>query len=128
MDAETKICPLCAEPIKAIAKVCPHCRHWQKRWSLHNPQVWGGIVVVSYLAVMGIVGLVVENIFGAKQDFSPYQKQISVVTSEIAHRTSGTNNYVTIIGVVTNQSELAWKEVNLEARCFDSAGKLIDVI
>lgn len=125
---ETKVCPMCAETIKATAKVCPHCRHWQKRWSLQNPQVWGGIILVFYLVAMGVLGAVVEKIFGAKRDFTPYQSQISVLSSEISHRTSGTNHYVTVVGIVTNQSELAWKDVNLEAQCFDSAGKLIDVI
>jgi len=128
MDAETKTCPLCAETIKAVAKVCPHCRHWQKRWSLENPQVWGIMVIVFYLAAMGVLGAVVEKAFGAKRDFSPYQSEISVLSSVISHRTSGTNHYVNVVGVVTNRSELAWEDVNLEARCFDAAGKLIDVI
>jgi hypothetical protein len=29
----TKVCPLCAETIKAAAKVCPYCRKSQRGWA-----------------------------------------------------------------------------------------------
>lgn len=35
---------------------------------------------------------------------------------------------VSVIGVVTNQSEFGWKDVGLEAQLFDRSGKLIDAI
>jgi hypothetical protein len=40
----------------------------------------------------------------------------------------GSNFTVFVVGVVTNQSDFAWKNVGLEARLFDKGGKLIDVI
>lgn len=72
---------------------------------------------------------VVEKIFGPKEDFSPHRHEITVSSSEVNHRiTSGTNHYVTVVGIVTNRSDKAWENVNLEAQFFNAAGQLIDVI
>jgi hypothetical protein len=129
---QTKICPLCAETIKAAAKVCPHCRYWQKKWSLQNPQTAQTIgalcwIIIIIAAVMGL-GVFLDHLIGPKRDFALYQSQIAVVNSEMSFRISGSNLTVSVIGVVTNQSEFAWKNVGLEARLFDKDGKLIDVI
>jgi hypothetical protein len=35
---------------------------------------------------------------------------------------------VSVIGIVTNQSEFGWKDLGMEAQLFDKDGKLIDVI
>ena len=40
----------------------------------------------------------------------------------------GSNLTVFVVGVVTNKSEFAWKNIGLEAQLFDKNGKLIDVI
>ena len=43
----------------------------------------------------------------------------------------GTNEehapFVSVVAIVTNQTNLAWKEIPLEARFFDRTGTLIDV-
>ena len=85
-------------------------------------------MLVLYLGIAGVVGMTFEKFFGAKHDFTSYQDQITVLRSDMSHRTSGTNHYVTVVGVITNESEFAWENVNLEAQFFDSAGRLIDVI
>jgi hypothetical protein len=125
---QTRICPLCAETIKAAAKVCPHCRFWQKGWSLQNPQLvanlWGVIGLVVLACLMGFM----ERLFGSKQDFAEYQDQIAIVNSQFSHRMVGSNLIVTVIGVVTNQSDFSWKDVGLETQFFDRDGKLIDVV
>jgi hypothetical protein len=130
---QTKVCPLCAETIKAAAKVCPHCRHCQTRkWSLSNPQFMQSVVAVFWAAsIFGAIfglGYFLENLLGSKRDFAPYQNQIGIVSSKVSFRTSGSNLTVFVVGVVTNKSEFAWKNVGLEAQLFDKSGKLIDVI
>ncbi len=128
----TKVCPLCAETIKAAAKVCPNCRHWQKKWSMQNTQLVQS--VASILGAIGIFGAIgglgyfLQHLIGPKHDFAAYQGQISVVTSEMSFRMSGSNLTVSVVGVVTNQSDYAWKDVGLEARLFGQDGNLIDVI
>jgi hypothetical protein len=131
-NEQTKICPLCAETIKAAAKLCPHCRHWQTKWSFHNPQVLQSIAAVVWAAtIFGAIfglGYFLEKLIGPKRDFALYQSQIVVVNSEVSFRMSGSNLTVSVVGVVTNQSDFAWKNVGLEARLFGKDGKLIDVI
>jgi hypothetical protein len=132
-NEQTKICPLCAETIKAAAKVCPHCRHWQPRkWSFNNPAFLQSLASLVFAAtIFGAIaglGYFLEHLIGPKRDFTPYQSQITVVSSEASFRVVYSNLTVSVVGVVTNQSDFAWKNVGLEARLFDKDGKLIDVI
>jgi len=129
----TKVCPLCAETIKAAAKVCPHCRHWQpRRWSFNNPaflQSLASLVIAATIfgAIAGL-GYFLQHLIGPKRDFTPYQDQIKVTSSEVGFRMSGSNVTVFVVGTITNQTDFAWKNLGLEARLFNKDGKLIDVI
>jgi hypothetical protein len=130
---QTKVCPLCAETIKAAAKVCPHCRHWQPRkWSFDNPALLQSLAsLVIAAAIFGAIaglGYFLEHLIGPKRDFAPYQNQIKVTSSEAGFRMFGSNLTVFVVGTLTNQTDFAWKNLGLEARLFDKDGKLIDVI
>ena len=125
---ETKVCPLCAESIRAAAKVCPHCRHWLKKWSLLNPNVAMPLYAVVFLTLICLMGVFIENMFGPKRQFAEHQKEVFVTGSEFSHRTSGSNSYVTVVGRLTNSSDVGWKSVMVEAQFFDKAGRLIDAI
>jgi|SRR5277367_6650384 len=129
---QTKVCPLCAETIKAVAKVCPHCRYWQKKWSLQNPQTMQSIGAVASLLVItaAVIGLSIflNHLIGPKRDFDQYQNQIAVVNSETSFRIAYSNLTVSVVGTVTNQSEFGWRQIGLEAQFFDESGKLIDAI
>lgn len=125
---DTKECPLCAETIRSAAKVCPHCRHWQTKWSFQNPQVGVAIWMVIMFAVMICSLLFVEKLFGHRTPFADYRSDLSVVGSEVSHRVAGSNVYVTVVGTLTNRSSIAWKNVGVEAQFLDKSGKLIDAI
>jgi len=126
--AETKVCPHCAETIKAAAKVCPNCRFWQKRWSWHNPYV---AVILSILALFTVCvpfAILLDQTLGSKTKFATYRDDIMVVSSQLSHRISEGNTMNTVIGTLTNRSEVAWKEVAVETEFFDKSGKQIDAI
>jgi hypothetical protein len=125
---QTKVCPLCAETIKVAAKVCPHCRHWQKRWSLANPYFVATVYSVVGLLVFGCFAALMGKMFGPKEDFATYRNEISVVSSQFSQRTSESNLYNTIVGTLTNHSDVGWKDVGVEAQFFDKSGKMIDAI
>ena len=124
---QTKVCPLCAETIKAAAKVCPHCRHWQKKWSLQNPHVVTTIWVVTMFAAIIGFSVFVDRLLGPKEFFENYRDQITVVSSQFSQRMVGSNLLLTVVGTVTNRSAVAWKNVGVEAQFMDKSGKLFDV-
>ena len=129
-DNQTKVCPLCAETIKTAAKVCPHCRRWQKKWSLQNPQIGLTLYALICFAVFGCLATFVDKLFGPKEEFAIYRNDITVVSSQFSHRVSGSesNIYFTVVGTLTNQSNIAWKDAMVEVQFLDKTGQLIDVI
>jgi hypothetical protein len=129
---QTKVCPLCAETIKAAAKVCPCCHHWQKKWSLRNPQTRQSIgailsLIVIFGAIMG-VGYFFDYLLGPKRDFAQYQSQVIVMNSATSYGIVDSNLMVSVVGVITNQSTFGWKDIGVEAQFYNKDGKLIDVI
>lgn len=127
-NVETKVCPLCAESIKADAKVCPHCRHWQKKWSLQNPSVGTTLVVVLLIVLFVALAAFCEKVFGRKEPFEAHRHEFSIVSSQFSHRVAASNLWLTVVGTVTNRGDRAWKSVGVEVRFYDQAGKMIDVI
>lgn len=127
-NEQTKVCPLCGEAIKAAARVCPHCRHWQKLWSLKNPVVGLTLWILAGLAALAGVGAFVEKVFGSKEAFATYRDEISVVGSQMHHRFYGSNLVVTVAGTLTNRSIIGWQDVGVEVQFLDKSGKLIDAM
>jgi hypothetical protein len=124
-DIESKVCPLCAETIKAAAKVCPHCRHSQKILSFRNPVFMTTVIFTIYMV---LAAFFLDKLFGPRENFAKYHDEIQVLSSHFSYRVSGSNVYVTVVGTITNRSSIGWKEVEVEAQFFDQSGKLIDVI
>ena len=63
-----------------------------------------------------------------KEDFAIYRNEISVVNSRLSQRISSSNLWNTVVGTLTNHSDIGWKDVGVEAQFFDKSGKMIDVI
>jgi hypothetical protein len=125
--SETKVCPLCAEIIQQKAIVCPHCRHWQKKWSFANPRLQGFCSVAMLLTVWVCASLFLERLFKS-EPFGPHLGEISVVSSDYSQKISNSNLVITAIGVLTNSGRLDWKDIGVEVQFFDKSGKMIDVI
>lgn len=127
-NGQTKVCPLCAETIQATAKICPHCRHWQYRWSFQNPRVGTTAWALSGLVLIVGLGIFYDRMFGPKEQFATYRDEISVVSSQWSQRKVESNLWITVVGTLTNHSDVGWKDVGVEAQFFDKSGKLIDAI
>jgi hypothetical protein len=125
---DSKVCPYCAETIKAAASVCPHCRYTQKRLSLRNPHVLHAVILAVYMVVMiGMIVLIARE-FGPRESFATYHDYVAVVSSQFSTRTSGSNTYVFVFGTLTNLSNIGWRDVAVEAQLLDRSGRLIDTI
>jgi hypothetical protein len=118
-DAPTKVCPLCAETIKAAARVCPYCRKSQKRFLFINR--FDVLAIVTGLVFIATIGLIVDY-FDNGRSFSSSRNKIAVLNSQLAVARN-----VVMTGVLTNKSEFAWRNFEFEVRYLDGSGKLVDV-
>ena len=123
---EIKVCPLCAESIKIAAKVCPHCRHWQKKWSMENPLVRGTLVTLPLVLVWVGGVFFVARLFDRGRDFAEYRDQIVAIASTMSFNPTEKVPTISTVGTLKNNSTYSWKEVQIEVQYFDKDGKLID--
>jgi hypothetical protein len=125
-EENSKVCPYCAEQIKVTAKICPWCRQWLSMYSLRNPAVSAMvfflcllIFIVSFLAFF-------QRLLKPGVDFSPYRDSISVVESRMNLQDDDKKPMVNVVVIVTNKSEVAWKNIQTDVRFYDKSGTLID--
>lgn len=125
-DQETKTCKVCAETIKAAAKLCPHCRHDQRRGVLNpihfNWVAWPFLLLIAIGCLTVFSRLVLPG-----KDFSKVRDQISVTSSSMQFSSGVKGRYITTVGMVSNASNYAWKDVQMEVRYLNQEGKLVDV-
>src|SRR3974390_1967691 len=122
----SKICPYCAEQINATAKACPHCRLWLSPFSLRNVSFFG-VVAIFCLAAMTIGMMVKLNrMLDPGRDFGPYRGSLSIVESRMNLQDVEKESSVNVVTIITNKSEIAWKQIQLEIRFFDKTGTLVD--
>ncbi len=126
-QSETKVCKLCAETIKSAAVVCPHCRQVQTTWKLCSPNVTGAVTLTFFAIGILCVFLFITKIVG-RQDFEPYQSQLTILESTVSQRVTTNATFVVITGVLTNGSDYSWKNISLEGQLYSSDGHLMDVI
>jgi hypothetical protein len=128
-DEQTKVCPRCAETIKAAAKVCPHCRRPQKRAifiSEHEAYALGAVLFFGAAMFLALW------FFTTGRQYSPQKYRISVLNADFGVEAASyaTNEIITNIiasGVLTNESVYSWKVTGFEVRFLDEAGKTVDV-
>jgi hypothetical protein len=123
-NEQTKTCPLCAEIIKAKARVCPHCRKIQKRGFFFTK--YDLIALAVPLLVLGTF-LFLFQIFAEGKSFSLSKNKVVVLSSQLMVVDSEYSTNVIAVGVLTNSSNYAWQMLQFEVRFFDEFGKIADV-
>jgi hypothetical protein len=121
--AETKICPLCAEKIKAAAKVCPYCRKSQRRWVFVT--CYDVMAIFVALCSLGVFIFILAS-FRMGRTYAPARDHIEILNSQFAVESNETSTNLIISGVISNGSTYAWSVGELETRFFDKEGKITD--
>ncbi len=132
---KTKTCAMCFEEIDERARKCPHCRHPQagmSAWLSRNPAAILLIALIGLLLFLG--GLELWGHFVASRlvptspdNLRTFNGEVKVVSSKMVFGKAKEGTVVCVIGRIKNESEIAWKDLQIEAQFFDQAGKLIDV-
>ena len=121
---QTKVCPLCAETIKAAAKVCPHCRRPQNRWffiSEHDAMALCALVVL----IISVISVV--RFFGFGRQYSPVRHKLTVLNTAFGVEATSEHTNVVVSGIVTNESDYTWQLMGFQVRFLDSGGKTFEV-
>jgi predicted nucleic acid-binding Zn ribbon protein len=129
-DPEKRICPFCAEAIKAAAKLCPHCRQWLTWKSFRHPLVMLVTHLVPLLGlwvVMMVAGFsLLDEFQNPKPYYSGFPNALQIVESRMNWARADKGPCIYLTGVLTNTSPVAWRDVEFDCRFYDAAGVLVD--
>ena len=123
-------CRYCTEAIRARAKVCPHCRQWLSLLSFRHPVVGPAVLLLPVIALMVVIALAgatrLDQVWHPSPFYTAFPGSLRVVESRVSwvEATNGPRLYVT--GLLTNQSPVAWKDVEFECRYFNAGGEMVD--
>lgn len=121
----SKTCKMCYMEIPQQARKCPHCHHFQNRWTMtmYHPAF---AVLFASLPIVAML-IVFSTLFDHGENYETYQNQIIVTDSQIAFGDTKSGATVAVIGIIKNISKVSWKEVQFHVDFFDAAGKRADV-
>ncbi len=105
----TKTCKLCAENIKAAAKVCPFCQAHQGRFAFWREQP---VQLVSALAMMLVLGYVCystfsDDVLSGGRSFARHRADLRVLRTALEPVKGKPEFWLT--GYVTNSGSYPWR-------------------
>ena len=125
---ENKICRYCAENIPVAAKLCPRCRQWLTFRSFRNPVIFFVALASPVLAAMGFFIHTAGNFMNRPPYYSDFKDSIRILQSNMNWVETSDGPLLFVTGILTNRSQIAWKEPEFECRFFNSRGQLVDAL
>jgi hypothetical protein len=124
---QIKTCPLCAETIKAAAKVCPFCRSPQSRSALRWQEF---AILLAPLFLIGTVAVFFAWLFPEEarsegRSFARHRAELGVVRVGLDRAKVRPEFWIS--GFVTNTGTHPWRVHELEVRFIDGQSNLFDV-
>ena len=124
-EAETKMCPLCCEPVRMAARKCPHCHHYLNKWVLAATHPLVAVTPMFILLTIGFIML--SRVLDRGESFDSFHSQVYVTQSELEFGDLPPKGpTVAVVGTIHNDSHVTWKDISIEVQFFDKTHKLID--
>ena len=126
---EKKNCPFCAEAIPAAAKICPRCRRWLSLRSFRHPLVSTLLLVPLVLAGGVLCFRVIDRVqrfMNPPPYYSDFRDSIQIVKSDLNWVETPDGPRLFVTGILTNQSQIAWRAPEFECRFYNSNGQVAD--
>lgn len=125
---QTKVCRLCAETIKAKAKVCPYCRTRQSRFSLLKGELAGVFfVLVVFLGIPLSLDQILPDESDNRASLAFVIHRHDLTIGQAAWAVAGKNQDYLLTGYVTNNGNYSWRIHELEVRISDAQNNMVDV-
>jgi len=115
---------MCGEQIKAIAKRCPHCTHFQSKFN--SPLVIFGIVIAFIVITRFLLPSSArlpnrETIYGS-------EKKLTILETSHKYSKDDCGSFITILGKLRNETGKAWNDVHFEVKFYNEKAELIDTL
>lgn len=125
-----KVCPFCAEIIKAAAKKCPHCNSALVKYALFRQELILGLVCLLSLGFFGFICVQVWPVGSDEsgRSFAWHGGELEAKVLQVDLNNEATNQiYYNVSGVVTNQGKHSWRVESIELALTNTAG-VVDVL
>jgi hypothetical protein len=123
--AETKVCPFCAEKIKAAAKKCPFCNSRLFKHALFLQEFVLGLSLVFMVGCFVVVCASEwpDGSDEAGRSFAWHRKDLDATNVQASLENHGTNDfYYHVTGVVTNKGDYPWRVQEFELTVTNTQG------